>query len=105
MTSMDEQEVTITVDRAEQMVRVYSAWPAYTRKMRRHPDAIEQRGGDDWGEWTVPLSSFPIARAFRKPAVRVVTERQRQSARAMSAKRPVTSSDVGVERDNSAVEV
>lgn len=78
MATLAEQEVTITVDAEQQVVRVYSAWPKYCTRLRKNPDASLTRGdGTTWGEWEVPLGSFPLERAFRKPTKRQLTDQQR----------------------------
>lgn len=79
MATLDEQETTVTAVRNGSAVYVYTANPVHLRRLRKDDRATEVSGGDDWGNFTIPSSSFDPIKGFKR-ARRPLTDEQREAA-------------------------
>lgn len=84
MSTRAEQETTVTGTRDDPMVYVWTANPVHLRRLRKDSRAIEVDGGDDWGRFTIPATSFDPLKGFRRKG-RVLTEAERLAASARLA--------------------
>lgn len=75
MTSLDEQETTVTQLRNQQTL-IYTANPVHLRRLRADERATEVRGGADWGEFTIPNAAFDPLKGFKRKS-KPMTEEQR----------------------------
>lgn len=83
MTSMDEQETTVTGSRADDYVQIYSTNTVHLKKLRAHPHVVEKSAApegseDDWGSFIVPTAVFDPLMGFRR-APRTLTDDQRKA--------------------------
>ncbi|KAK2701936.1 hypothetical protein QYM36_019437 [Artemia franciscana] len=73
MTARVDQETTIAIGRDDTVVRIWSNVLPHVRRLRKSEFAVEINGGDDWGQFEVPVEFFHLFSAFRrKRAVRVM---------------------------------
>ena len=81
MATRDEQETTVTFNRADNTVRIGTAHPPHVRTLRKDNRAPELEGSpadqteDIWGSFTVPASDFDPLTGFK----RRMSEEQRQA--------------------------
>ena len=82
MATKAEQETTVTFNRADEQVRIWTAYPPHVRKLRGDNRATEIDGSpaeqveDIWGEFVLPWTAFDPLIGFK----RRMTEEQRQAA-------------------------
>lgn len=79
MTSMEEQETTVTHIRGEERVLVYTANVVHLRALRKNPRAVQYAGGDDWGSFWIAAEDFDPLKGFRR-VKRELTPEQREAA-------------------------
>jgi hypothetical protein len=85
MTSMEEQETTVSWCRADDTVSIYTTNTVHLRHLRAEDRVVELAGGEDWGNFRVPASQFDPLRGFirqRKPW----TDEQKRAASERMAK-------------------
>jgi hypothetical protein len=78
MSTLIEQETSVTAGRADDVVHVYSNVPKHLRRLRRDPRVTELQGDAEWGRFTIPADQFDPLRGFKR-APRVMTDEQRQA--------------------------
>lgn len=67
MSTMAEQETTITVTRDDAVAYIYSANPYHVAKLRKDKRVVETKGGDDWGQFEVPMEHIDVLRSIKPP--------------------------------------
>lgn len=85
MTARAEQETTVAIGRDDAMVRIYTNVTPHLYRLRKSDLAVEVAGGDDWGQFEVPVEFFHLFSAIRRK--RQVSEAQREAARERFARR------------------
>lgn len=79
MTSLLEQETTVTYSRADGLVHIYSSIPSHVRRMRKDSAYTEVRSwGDDCGEFTIDHKLYDPMRGRRRP--RAMTDEQKKAS-------------------------
>lgn len=86
MTARDEQETTVTVGRDDELVHIYTSNTVHLRKLRKEPRATEIRGGEEWGQFTVPADQFNPISGFKRRGSMTEEQRQAASARLRAAR-------------------
>lgn len=79
MATLDEQETTITFGRTEPVAHIYTSDARHLWRLREDDRATETDGGEDWGNFTVPMdrvSPLKFFKAKRAP----MSDEQRQAA-------------------------
>lgn len=79
MTSLDEQEVTVTWLRSEDKVRIYTSNPVVARQLRKEPRVTQEKGDETWGEFTVAITDFHPTKGFKRKS-RKLTDEQKKAA-------------------------
>lgn len=81
MATRDEQETTVTYNRGDNTVRVWTSYPPHVRKFRKDDRAKEVAGTpvdqteDMWAEFEISGDDFNVTGGFK----RRMTEEQRQA--------------------------
>lgn len=84
MSTMHEQETTVTKVRADDHVYVFSNDPKHVRRLRSEDRAVEIEGGEDWGRFKVAAADFDPLTGFRRRVS--LTEEQREAIRTRLAR-------------------
>ncbi len=79
MTSLDEQETTVTQLRNQETL-IYTANPVHLRRLRKESRAREVRGGDEWGEFIIANSDFDPLKGFKRKSTPMSDERKAELA-------------------------
>jgi len=72
MASREEQETTVTFNRADNTVRIWTAYPPHVRKLRKNDRATELEGSpagqteDIWGSFKISASDFDPLTGFKR---------------------------------------
>lgn len=66
MTLREEQEVTVTWIRSENVVRIYSSNPVEVRRLRKDDRVTQVQGDETWGNFTVPATDFSPLKGFKR---------------------------------------
>lgn len=78
MTSLDEQETTVTWCRANDVIYIYTSNVVHLRALRKRTDIEEVMGGDDWGDFRVSTEVYDPLKGFKRK--RTLTDEQRAAA-------------------------
>lgn len=78
MASLAGQETVVSQLRNGETY-IYTANPVHLRALRKNPRAVEQSGGDDWGNFIVAAGLFDPLKGFKRPK-RTLTPEQRETA-------------------------
>ena len=79
MTAREEQETTVAIGRDDSVVRIYTNVTPHLYRLRKSDLATEVAGGDDWGQFEIPVEFFHLFSALRRK--RAVSDAQREAAR------------------------
>lgn len=79
MTSLDEQETTVTGCRADGFIYIYTSNLVHLRALRKREDITEVAGEEDWGEFRASTDVYDPLKGFKRK--RALTDEQREAAR------------------------
>jgi len=87
MTSMDEQETTVSAGRTDGNVQIYTTNSVHLKKLRARADVTEQAGDETYGFFLVPSAIFdPLTGFHRAPVARTPEESEKLKERMRKAR-------------------
>lgn len=89
MTAREEQETTVTVGRADSVVRIWSNHLPHVRKLRKNPRVTQISGDDTEGSFEIASKDYDPLVGFRRKS-NLTDEQRAASAARLAAARKAT---------------